>query len=60
MGRKKTDSLARSVALRVSLAVASESFCCVKLKYCEGGVCISIAVGYESLVGRVLPCLRPR
>lgn len=39
MGRKKTDSLAKSVALRVSLAVASESFCCVKLKYyMRGGV----------------------
>lgn len=33
MGKKKTDSLARSVALLVSRAVASESFCCVKLKY---------------------------
>lgn len=35
MGRKKTVSLASSVALRVSLAVADESFCCVRLKYCR-------------------------
>lgn len=37
MGRKKTLSLASSVALRVSRAVAAESFCCVRLKYCAEG-----------------------
>lgn len=33
MGRKKTLSLASSVALRVRRAVADESFCWVRLKY---------------------------
>jgi len=33
MGKKKTLSLASSVALRVRRAVAWESFCMVRLKY---------------------------
>lgn len=37
MGRKKTLSLASSVALRVRRAVACESFCAVRLKYCGEG-----------------------
>ena len=33
-GRKSTLSFASSAALRFSRAVACESFCCVRLKYC--------------------------
>jgi len=33
MGKKKTLSLARRVALCVRRAVAAESFCAVRLKY---------------------------